>query len=70
MLACGIFLLLQGLWWQPRSMAKVRARTVERDSSEKFDAFLASRGYRWSHWAGLVGGGVLIVVGVLPLAGV
>lgn len=63
-------MLLQELWWQPRSMAKVRGKVAGRGDPSRFDAYLGSRLYRSFRWYGLVAGAAMVVLGVMVVAGV
>lgn len=61
----GMLVLVRELWWQPRSMEKVRTRVARRGSVTRFDAYLGSRSYRWFRWWSIGAGVVLIVLGAL-----
>lgn len=69
MLGCGALTLVQTWWYEPRSMARVRARVAQRGDSSKFDAYLGSRRYRVFRWIGLAGGAIMAVIGVMVLSG-
>jgi hypothetical protein len=68
-LGCGVFTLLQVWWYEPRGMARTRARVARRGDPSKFDTFLASRRYRRGRWARLVAGVVLTILGLVVLSG-
>lgn len=68
-LGVGVLALLQVWWYEPRGMARTRARAAQRGDPSKFDAFLRSRGYRLSRWARLVAGVLVVVLGLWLLSG-
>jgi uncharacterized membrane protein YphA (DoxX/SURF4 family) len=70
LLVAGVAVLVQEVWWQPRSMAKVRDRVARRGDPSKFERYLGSRVYRWGRWWALGGGAVLVVCGLLLVSGI
>ncbi len=66
----GVLAVIQELWWQPRNMAKVREGVLRGGDADKFDAYLASRRYRWFHRWGLGAGLLMIVLGIMLISGV
>lgn len=69
LLVVGAAMLVQELWWQPRSMAKVRDRVARRRDPSRFDRYLGSRLYRWGRWWALGGGAILVILGILVVSG-
>ena len=68
-LALGVVVLVETAWYEPRSMAKVRARVAQRGDPRKFDAYLTSRRRRMFRWLGFAAGAVFLFLGVLVLSG-
>jgi hypothetical protein len=68
-LGCGVVVLLNTAWYEPRSMARVRSRVAEGGDPGKFDTWLDSRKYRLLRWLGVPAGIVLVVLGVSVLSG-
>lgn len=69
LLGAGVLTLFQVLWYQPRGMARTRARVAQRGDPRKFDAFLGSRWYRLSRWIAAGAGVVAVVLGALIMSG-
>jgi len=68
-LGAGLLTLFQVWWYEPRGMARTRARVSRRGDPRKFDAFLGSRWYRRSRWVRVGAGVVAIVLGMLIMSG-
>lgn len=68
-LGARVLTLFQAWWYEPRGMARTRARVAQRGDPHKFEAFVGSRWYRLSRWVRLGAGALLTLLGLLLLIG-